>query len=337
MGTGKEDKKSKTKKKALSHHYSEEERYWDSFDEQRSESTADRNFLLMSAKSSQQQQGSLQPEASRPVPLKQTMDTEQKLGLGASAHIADNSDSNSKRFQVDHLATLHYPSGRPQPPEESLKRIRELATAGSLYSQQVYLVVSSSSLAIRQFESNEVINWFPIPQISKAYALSGKKDFPNLLIVHTHDNRGGRPYIHVFGCERSNNQEIRDMLLSLLNRRYSSELVHTQLMDTIEEDSSSSGEGEEPAPVPSSHLRKLSIWDKLANRPSTRTKAQIFEKGSQQGTNLAKSERAPPSHHIGMAAAELNQQRNKANLIQKDIDLLNATLDDVEQTADMAR
>ena len=37
----------------------------------------------------------------------------------------------------------------------------------------------------------------------------------------------------------------------------------------------------------------------------------------------------------GLAAAELNQQRNKANMIQRDIDLLNAALDDVELTADL--
>ena len=162
----------------------------------------------------------------------------------------------------------------------------------------------------------------------QVFALSCKTDFPNLLIVHTHDNRGSKPYIHVFGCERSSNYEIRDILISFLNRRYSSELTHTQQMDTIEEHSSS---GEEPF----YHHKKLSIWEKLSSRPSTKSKAQIFEAGSVQAASAVRIDKSPPSHQIGLAAAELNQQRNKANLIQKDIDLLNAALDDVELTADL--
>ena len=131
----------------------------------------------------------------------------------------------------------------------------------------------------------------------------------------------------MFGCERSSNYEIRDLLISFLNRRYSSELTHTQQMDTIEEHSSS---GEEPP----HHPRKISFWEKLSSRPSTKTKAQIFEAGSAQESAAVRVDKSPPSHQIGLAAAELNQQRNKANLIQKDIDLLNAALDDVELTAD---
>ncbi|KAI6655546.1 Epidermal growth factor receptor kinase substrate 8-like [Oopsacas minuta] len=326
MGSGKDDKKAKTKKKTLSDHYSEEEKYWSSFNEKSNSLSRDRdrNFLMMSAKSNQKDTNPESPPGKNKTPiLTPPVDLIPTRGLGLQ-----DSDPNTSRFQVDHLVTLHYPSGRPQLPEESVQRMRELAISGTLYSQEVYLCVASSYLAIRQFHTNEVINWFPMLQISKVYAYSGKKEFPNLLIVHTHDNRGSKPFIHIFGCEQANNREIRDLLISFLNRRYSSELTHTPQMDTIEEHSSS---GEDAPPT----HRKLSIWEKLSSRPSTKSKALIFEEGAVAEGGAVRTDKSPPSHKIGLAAAELNQQRNKANLIQRDIDLLNAALDDVELTADL--
>ena len=58
MGSGKEEKKGKAKKKTLSDHFSEEEKYWGSFDDQNSSSLPrdrdrDRDHLLMSAKHKQ--------------------------------------------------------------------------------------------------------------------------------------------------------------------------------------------------------------------------------------------------------------------------------------------
>ena len=124
------------------------------------------------------------------------------------------------------------------------------------------------------------------------YAYSSKKEFTNLLIIHTHDNRGSKPFIHLFGCEKVKNSEIRDLLISFLNRRYSSELTHTPQMDTIEEHSSS---GEEPP----AH-KKLSIWEKLSSRPSTKSKALIFEEGPEgKGGDAVKYDKSPPSHKIG--------------------------------------
>ena len=166
MGSGKDDKKAKSKKKSLSAHYSEEEKYWDSFDDRKSSSLSrdrDRDYLIMSAKSTQNATHPESPlRSTKPPLLPPTAEPTPSRGLG----LQDN-DPNTSRFQVDHLATLHYPSGRPQLPEESVQRMRELAVTGTLYSQQVYMCVSSSYLAIRQFHTNEVINWFPMSQISK--------------------------------------------------------------------------------------------------------------------------------------------------------------------------
>ena len=56
MGSGKEEKKGKNKKKTLSDHFSEEEKYWGSFDEHKSSTLPkdkDRDYLLMTAKQSQ--------------------------------------------------------------------------------------------------------------------------------------------------------------------------------------------------------------------------------------------------------------------------------------------
>ena len=169
MGSGKDDKKAKTKRKTLSDHYSEEEKYWDSFDDRKSSSLSrdrDRDYLIMSAKSTQNATHPESPLRSSKPPLLPTAEPTPNRGLS----LQDN-DPNTSRFQVDHLATLHYPSGRPQLPEESVQRMRELAVTGTLYSQQVYMCVSSSYLAIRQFHTNEVINWFPMSQISKVFVL----------------------------------------------------------------------------------------------------------------------------------------------------------------------
>ncbi|KAK7919764.1 hypothetical protein WMY93_011048 [Mugilogobius chulae] len=108
--------------------------------------------------------------------------------------------TNISRHLVNHLLTFSLQDGDVQSVEEAQARLSFLAENKKLWSQQMFLDVTSNSILLRDIQSQDELEKYTFKSILRCDSKT-EKHFPSLLLLVCQSPDQKKPDIHFFNCE----------------------------------------------------------------------------------------------------------------------------------------
>ncbi|XP_019117419.2 epidermal growth factor receptor kinase substrate 8-like protein 1 [Larimichthys crocea] len=118
--------------------------------------------------------------------------------------------TNISRYLVNHLLTFSLQDGDVQSVEEAQSRLSILAHNKKLWSQQMYLDVSTEAIHLRDIQSQDELEIYSFKSIYRCDAINTDKHFPSLLLLVCQSADQKKPDIHFFNCETVKAEQICD-------------------------------------------------------------------------------------------------------------------------------
>uniref|UniRef100_A0AAV2LFF7 Uncharacterized protein n=1 Tax=Knipowitschia caucasica TaxID=637954 RepID=A0AAV2LFF7_KNICA len=115
--------------------------------------------------------------------------------------------TNISRHLVNHLLTFSLQDGDVQSVEEALARLSFLAQNKKLWSQQMFLDVTSESIVLRDVQSQDELEKYTFKSILRCDSKS-ERHFPSLLLLVCQSSEQKKPDIHFFSCDTMKAEQI---------------------------------------------------------------------------------------------------------------------------------
>lgn len=115
--------------------------------------------------------------------------------------------TNLSRHLVNHLLTFSLQDGDVQSVEEAQARLSFLAQNKKLWSQQMFLDVTSDSIILRDIQSQDELEKYTFKSILRCDSKS-ERHFPSLLLLVCQSSDQKKPDIHFFNCEMVKAEQI---------------------------------------------------------------------------------------------------------------------------------
>ncbi|XP_010892841.2 epidermal growth factor receptor kinase substrate 8-like protein 1 isoform X2 [Esox lucius] len=105
------------------------------------------------------------------------------------------------QFLINHLVTFSLQDGEVKSVEEAQSRLSLLARADKLWSQQMVLEVSPEGLRLRDTQSQDELEEYPVSSIHRCDTILTEKRFPSLLLLVCQSGSQKKPDVLFFSCE----------------------------------------------------------------------------------------------------------------------------------------
>ncbi|XP_041733995.1 epidermal growth factor receptor kinase substrate 8-like protein 1 [Coregonus clupeaformis] len=114
------------------------------------------------------------------------------------------------QYLINHLVTFSLQDGEVKTVDEAQSRLSLLARSEKLWSQQMVLEVSPEALRLRDTQSQDELEKYPVSAIHRCDAILTEKRFPSLLLLVCQSASQKKPDVLFFNCETVRAQQIRD-------------------------------------------------------------------------------------------------------------------------------
>lgn len=207
----------------------------------------------------------------------------------------------TSQYHVQHLSTFVMDKSESiATVDDAIKKLKLLDSKDKIWTQEMLLQVTEKSIKLLDCETKEELEIFPLATVHHCQTLLNQTRYPSVLLLVCQDNEQHKPDIHFFYCDE-----------------VEAEMVHADI---------------------DSALGDNTCGKKM--RPQTLKMNQEKMKHQRESIIPASEPRSPGPGVKGRVAAtdmkdELSMQDPESNMklaqrIEKDVQILNCTLDDIE-------
>jgi hypothetical protein len=243
------------------------------------------------------------------------------------------SDTSQANFPVQYLISVGVNERVAQlTPQKTAAKVTEILSSGNFVIRNSILSISDNHVTIIDGSTRHALNTFPLNVVSLVQVVPGKKGQSKLFIFYTEEGIGQRTKIHIFQSQQTPVETVAAKL---------GYAIHQHSQTSSQRDKPKKKKNNQPEVVGDNWIlgRRSPDSPLLHNRRSPGAVSMETHDGPQgapnQGQSPALHRRGQPSkmvRKVGQVTRPADDVRLtiKASKIQRDVDVLNHTLDDLD-------
>ncbi|XP_049579334.1 epidermal growth factor receptor kinase substrate 8-like protein 2 isoform X3 [Syngnathus scovelli] len=208
----------------------------------------------------------------------------------------------TSQYHVEHLSTFIMDKTESiATVDDAIKKLVLLDSKDKIWTQEMLLQVTDKAVRLLDCDTQEELENFPLSTIHLSQAVLNQTRYPSVLLLVCQDNEQHRPDIHFFHCDQ-----------------VEAELVHADIDSALGDNKCGK----------KMRLETLKInQEKMKHRRET-----ILPKTTPKATPVAKGRVAAPIPQDRRSSGHSDPESHErlAQRIEKDVQLLNCALDDIE-------
>ncbi|XP_061630593.1 epidermal growth factor receptor kinase substrate 8-like protein 2 isoform X2 [Phyllopteryx taeniolatus] len=208
----------------------------------------------------------------------------------------------TSQYHVEHLSTFIIDKTESiVTVDDAIKKLVLLDSKDKIWTQEMLLQVSDKAVRLLDCDTQEELENFPLPTIHLSQAVLNQTRYPSVLLLVCQDNEQHRPDIHFFHCDE-----------------VEAELVHADIDSALGDNKYGK----------KSRLQTL----KINQEKMKRHRETILPQSPPKSTPVAKGRVAAPIPQDRRASGHSDPELHEklAQRIEKDVQILNCALDDIE-------
>lgn len=222
----------------------------------------------------------------------------------------------TSQYHVQHLATFIMDKSEAiATVDDAIRKLVQLSSKEKVWAQEVLLQVNDKSLRLLDVESQEELENFPLPTVQHSQTVLNQLRYPSVLLLVCQDSDQNKPDIHFFHCDEVEADLVQEDIESALADYRLGKKMRPQTLkghqEKIRQRQSILPPPQSPAPIP--FQRQPGDSPQAKNRVGLPLPASFSEPGYRRRESLDEEPRAV-----------------LAQRIEKETQILNCTLDDIE-------
>ncbi|KAJ8249159.1 hypothetical protein GJAV_G00231810 [Gymnothorax javanicus] len=211
----------------------------------------------------------------------------------------------TSQYHVEHLATFMMDkSDAIASVDDAIRKLVLLDSKDKIWTQEMLLQVTSSSVRLLDCDTEEELEHFPLSTVQMTQTVLDKTRYPSVLLMVCQENDQHRPDVHFFHCDEVEAEMVHADIDSALGDRKHGKKLRLQTLKVNQEK------------MKQRHGTVIPPPDRRA--PSPAGKSRVAP------PRLDDIERRGSRKQSPMSPEQLAQS------IEKDVQMLNCTLDDIE-------
>lgn len=221
----------------------------------------------------------------------------------------------TSQYHVQHLATFIMDKSEAiVSVDDAIRKLVQLSAKEKIWAQEMLLQVNDQALRLLDMESQEELENFPLPTVRHSQTVLNQLRYPSVLLLVCQDSEQSKPDIHFFHCDEVEAELVHEDIESALADCRLGKKMRPQTLkghqEKIRQRLSVLPPRQGPAPVP------FQPFAQNSGPPKNRV-----------GLPVPPSE---PGYHSQEAADEEPPRAVLAQRIEKETQILNCALDDIE-------
>ncbi|XP_061773171.1 epidermal growth factor receptor kinase substrate 8-like protein 2 isoform X1 [Nerophis ophidion] len=209
----------------------------------------------------------------------------------------------TSQYHVEHLSTFIMDKAESIiTVDDAIKKLVLLDSKDKIWTQEVLLQVTDKAVRLLDCDTQEELENFPLSTIKMCQAVSNKTRYASMLLLVCQDNEQHKPDIHFFHCDE-----------------VEADLVHADIDSALGDNK---------------HGKKMRLHTLKINQEKMKHQREtILPKSPRKGPPpLAKGRVAAPNPQERRISAQNDPESHErlAQRIEKDVQILNSALDDIE-------
>ncbi|NXK98152.1 ES8L2 protein, partial [Formicarius rufipectus] len=222
----------------------------------------------------------------------------------------------TSQYHVQHLATFIMDKSESiVTVDDAIRKLILLNSKEKIWTQEMLLQVNDKSIRLLDCESQEELEDFPLPTVQHCQTVLNQMRYSSILLLVCQDSEQHKPDIHFFNCDEVEAELVHEDIESALADHKHGKKIRPQTLkanqEKIKQRQSILPPPQGPAPIPIQH--------------------------DMRGSGMNRNRVAPPSQHDpdyerrGSGSHDHEESRAMlAQKIEKETQILNCTLDDIE-------
>ncbi|NXP26471.1 ES8L2 protein, partial [Scytalopus superciliaris] len=222
----------------------------------------------------------------------------------------------TSQYHVQHLATFIMDKSESiVTVDDAIRKLILLNSKEKIWTQEMLLQVNDKSIRLLDCESQEELEDFPLPTVQHCQTVLNQMRYSSILLLVCQDSEQHKPDIHFFNCDEVEAELVHDDIESALADHKHGKKIRPQTLkanqEKIKQRQSILPPPQGPAPIPIQH--------------------------DVRGSGMNRNRVAPPSQHDPdyerRSSSSQDHEESRAMLaqkIEKETQILNCTLDDIE-------
>ncbi|XP_059566675.1 epidermal growth factor receptor kinase substrate 8-like protein 2 isoform X1 [Myotis daubentonii] len=221
----------------------------------------------------------------------------------------------TSQYHVQHLATFIMDKSEAiVSVDDAIRKLVQLSSKEKIWAQEMLLQVNDQALRLLDMESQEELENFPLPTVRHSQTVLNQLRYPSVLLLVCQDSEQSKPDIHFFHCDEVEAELVHEDIESALADCRLGKKMRPQTLkghqEKIRQRLSVLPPRQGPAPVP------FQPFAQNSGPPKNRV-----------GLPVSPSE---PGYRSQEAADEEPPRAVLAQRIEKETQILNCALDDIE-------
>uniref|UniRef100_A0A452I279 Epidermal growth factor receptor kinase substrate 8-like protein 2 n=1 Tax=Gopherus agassizii TaxID=38772 RepID=A0A452I279_9SAUR len=223
----------------------------------------------------------------------------------------------TSQYHVQHLATFIMDKSEASVTvDDAIRKLMQLNSKEKIWAQEMLLQVNDKSIRLLDCESQEELEDFPLPTVQLCQTVLNQMRYTSILLLVCQDSEQHKPDIHFFNCDEVEAEMVHEDIESALADHKQGKKIRPQTLkvnqEKIKQRQSILPPSQGPAPIPIQHEMRGSPMNHR-NRVAP-----------------------PPEHNEpGTGVLQCSQEHEEsrailAQKIEKETQILNCTLDDIE-------
>ncbi|NWT13276.1 ES8L2 protein, partial [Vireo altiloquus] len=222
----------------------------------------------------------------------------------------------TSQYHVQHLATFIMDKSESiTTVDDAIRKLILLNSKEKIWTQEMLLQVNDKSIRLLDCETQEELEDFPLPTVQHCQTVLNQMRYSSILLLVCQDSEQHKPDIHFFNCDEVEAEMVHEDIESALADHKHGKKIRPQTLkanqEKIKQRQSILPPPQGPAPIPIQH--------------------------DVRGSAMNRNRVAPPSQHDPdyerRSSGSHDHEESRAMLaqkIEKETQILNCTLDDIE-------
>lgn len=211
----------------------------------------------------------------------------------------------TSQYHVEHLSTFMMDKAESiATVDDAIKKLVLLDSKDKIWTQEMLLQVSDKAVRLLDCDTQEELENFPLPTIHHSQTVLNQTRYPSVLLLVCQDNEQHRPDIHFFHCDEVEAEMVYADIDSALGDNKNGKKMRPQTLKVNQEKMKRHRESIIPPSAPKG--------------PAPGGKGRVAAMNMQDGERRGSAQQDSESHE------------KLAQRIEKDVQILNCALDDIE-------
>ncbi|XP_043915066.1 epidermal growth factor receptor kinase substrate 8-like protein 2 [Protopterus annectens] len=226
---------------------------------------------------------------------------------------------DTSQYHVEHLATFMMDKSEAiVTTDDAIKKLVALESKGKIWTQEMLLSVTSTAIRLLDCQTQEELENFPIHTVLHSQTVLNQIRYPSILLLICQDADQAKPDIHFFHCDEVEAEMVHEDIDSAVGDNKYGKKMRPQTLKINQEKLKKHRETIIPASPQNS-----------SPRHSNSGKVSQIDARSRTSSNSGRSD--TEFDRRSTSSQELDEPHDVlAHKVEKDVQLLNCTLDDIE-------